>query len=291
MAMNDNIESLDKEIARLTTKLSELEPESDAYKAVRVSLDTLYKVRNDIYKVDTEDIAARDKSEVDVKQKDKELEVRKQELDSANTKIENERQQKEAELKAANARFEHEIEIREAELDVRKQELESANTKIENEQKQKADELKSANDRFDREMDIREKELDVRKQELDSANTKLENEQKQKADELTAANARFYREMDIREKELEIRKLELESSERQHRSDINSQRLSRVRDYVVTAITTTVKVGTSLLAAYLTFEVAKKGYEFEENGCPTSKTFRDELKNAFDLFKDLAKSK
>lgn len=205
MAMNENIESLDKEIARLSTKLSKLEPESDAYKAVRVSLDTLYKIRNDIYKVDTEDIAARDQSEVDVKQKDKELEVRKQELDSANTKIENEQKQKEAEM--------------------------------------------------------------------------------------TAANARFDREMAIREQELEVRKQELEATERQHQADIKSQRASRVRDYVVTGITTVVKIGTTLLAGYLTFAVAKKGYAFEENGCPTSKTFRDELKNATDLFKDLAKSK
>ena len=91
MGMYENIESLDKEIARITTKLSKLEPESDAYKAVRVSLDTLYKVRNDVYKVDTEDIAARDKSEVDVNQKDKELEMRQKELDSANAKIENDR--------------------------------------------------------------------------------------------------------------------------------------------------------------------------------------------------------
>lgn len=205
MAMNENIESLDKEIARLSTKLSKLEPESDAYKAVRVSLDTLYKIRNDIYKVDTEDIAARDKSEVDVTQK-------------------------------------------KAEMDMRQKELDSANTKIENEQKQKADELKSANDRFNREMDMRQKELDMRQ-------------------------------------------TELEAAERQHKDDIKSQRLSRVRDYVVTGITTVVKVGTTLLAAYLTFEVAKKGYQFEKDGCPTSKTFRDEMKNSIDLFKDLAKSK
>lgn len=248
MGMNENIESLDKEIARITTKLSKLEPESDAYKAVRVSLDTLYKLRNNIYKVDTEDIAARDKSEVDVKQKDKELEVRKQELDSANIKIENERQQKEAELKATNARF-------------------------------------------DREMAIRESELNVRQQELDSANTKIENERLQKEAELEATNARFDREMAIREQELEVRKQELEATERQHQADIKSQRASRVRDYVVTGITTVVKIGTTLLAGYLTFAVAKKGYAFEENGCPTSKTFRDELKNATDLFKDLAKSK
>ena len=205
MGMYENIESLDKEIARITTKLSKLEPESDAYKAVRVSLDTLYKVRNDVYKVDTEDIAARDQSEVDAKQKTAELEVRKQELDSANVKIENERKQKE-------------------------------------------DELKSSNDRFDREMAIREAELEVRKQEL-------------------------------------------EATERQHQADIKSQRASRVRDYVITGITTVVKVGTMLLAAGLTHVIAKNGYEFEQNGCPTSKTFRDELKNATDLFKDLAKSK
>lgn len=248
MAMNENIESLDKEIARLSTKLSKLEPESDAYKAVRVSLDTLYKIRNDIYKVDTEDIAARDKSEVDVNQKDKELEMRQKELDSANAKIENDRKQKE-------------------------------------------DELKSANDRFDRELEMRGSELEVRKQELDSANTKIENEQKQKADELKSANDRFDREIDIRERELEVRKLELESAERQHQADMKSQRASRVRDYVVTGVTTVVKISTTLLAAYLTFEVAKKGYQFEKDGCPTSKTFRDEMKNAIDLFKDLAKSK
>ena len=291
MGMYENIESLDKELERLTTKLSNLEPEAEAYKAVRVSLDTLYKVRNDVYKVDTEDIAARDKSENDAKQKEAELEVRKQELDSANTKIENDRKQKEDELKSANERFDREMEMRKSELEVRMQELETANIKIENEQKQKADELKSANDRFDHEMKMREAELEVRKQELDSANTKIENEQKQKADELKSANDRFYREMEIREAELEVRKLELEAAERQHRADITSQRLSRVRDYVVTVLTSAVKVGTTCLAAYLTFEVAKRGYEFEENGCPTSRTFKDEMKNALDLFKDLVKSK
>ena len=248
MGMYENIESLDKEIARLTTKLSKLEPESDAYKAVRVSVDTLYKIRNDVYKVDTEDIAARDKSDVDVKQKDKELELRQKELDSANTKIENDRKQKEDELKSANDKFDRELEIRGLELEARKQELESANTKIENEHKQKADELKSANDRFDREMTIREQELEVRKQELEAA-------------------------------------------ERQHKADIKSQRASRARDYVITGITTVVKIGTTLLAAYLTVEVAKQGYQFEKDGCPTSKTFRDEMKNIIDLFKDTAKSK
>ena len=248
MGMYENIESLDKELGRLTTKLSNLEPESDAYKAVRVSLDTLYKVRNDVYKVDTEDIAGRDKSENDVKQK-------------------------------------------EAELEMRKQELESANTKIENDRKQKEDELKSTNDRFNREMEMRESELEMRKQELNSTNAKIENEQKQKADELKSANERFDREMVMRETELEVRKLELESAERQHRADITSQRLSRVRDYFVTVLTSAVKVGTTCLAAYLTFEGAKRGYEFEENGCPTSRTFKDEMKNALDLFKDLAKSK
>ncbi|MBO7450703.1 MAG: hypothetical protein J6U54_10065 [Clostridiales bacterium] len=248
MGMYENIESLDKELGRLTTKLSNLEPESEAYKAVRVSLDTLYKVRNDVYKVDTEDIAARDKSDVDVKQK-------------------------------------------EAELEIRKQELESANTKIENERKQKEDELKSANDRFTREMEMRGAELEARKLELESANTKIENERKSKEDELKSANERFAQEMRIREAELEARKQELESAERQHKDDIKSQRFNRVRDYVVTGITSVVKIGTTLLAAYLTFEVAKKGYQFEKDGCPTSKTFRDEMKNSIDLFKDLAKSK
>ena len=212
MGMYENVESLDKEIARITNELSKLDPKSDAYKAVRVSIDTLYKVRNDVYKVDTEDIAARDKSEAEGKQKEAELEVRKQELEANSTKIENERKQKEEELK------------------------------------------------------LKQKELDT-------------------------SSAQFDREMKQKEAELEVRKQELESAERQHKEDIKSQRASRIRDYVVTGITTIVKVTTTLAAAGLTYVVAKKGYEFEQNGCPTSKTFRDELKNAADLFKDLAKSK
>lgn len=203
MGMFENIEALDKEISRITEEISKLDPKGEVYKAVRLSLDSLYKVRNDVYKCDTEDIAGRDKAEADAKQKKEELEFRKEELELTHAKI--------------------------------------------------------------------AEELATKRKEID------------------AANERFNREMAQREAELEMRKLEMESVERQHKEDMKSQRNSRIKDYVVTTITVVVKIATAAVAAGLTYEVAKKGYEFETNGCPTSRTFKDELKNAVDLFKDLAK--
>ena len=88
MAMYENSEGLDKEIERLTKKLSTLDPTGEDYKAVRLNLDTLYKLRNEQYKVDTEDLEKRDKSEAELKQKADELEVRRQELAVAEKKLE-----------------------------------------------------------------------------------------------------------------------------------------------------------------------------------------------------------
>ena len=76
MGMYENIEALDQEIARVTGALSKLDPQGEEYKSIRLSLDTLYKVRNDVYKCDTEDIAGRDKAEADAKQKTAELEFK-----------------------------------------------------------------------------------------------------------------------------------------------------------------------------------------------------------------------
>ena len=94
MAMFDTSEALDKEIIRLTDKLKTLDPTSEEYKAVRINLDTLCKLRNEQYKVDTEDLEKRDKSEAELKQKAKELEVRERELALAEKRLEAETQQK-----------------------------------------------------------------------------------------------------------------------------------------------------------------------------------------------------
>ncbi|MBO7450288.1 MAG: hypothetical protein J6U54_07935 [Clostridiales bacterium] len=122
MAMYENSEALDKEIERLTQKLSTLDPISEEYKAVRISLDALYKLRNDQYKVDTEDLEKREREEAELKHKAEELEVRRQELAAAEKRMEAEAKQKGDELA------------------VRKQEIALAEKKLEAESKQKAEE-------------------------------------------------------------------------------------------------------------------------------------------------------
>lgn len=182
MAMYENSESLDKEIERLAKRLSTLDPTGEDYKSVRINLDTLYSLRNEQYRVDTEDLEKRDKSEAELKQK--------------------------------------------------------------------AEELK-----------IREKELAL-------AEKRLEAETQQKAEEL---DARTY---------------ELQLSEKQHDDNIRNERKNRIQSYVTTGINTVV--GIAKMAAVIGFALmtADQGYRFEETGTPTSKTFREGMKNAFDMVKD-----
>lgn len=94
MAMFETQESLDQEIIRLTEKLKTLDPVSDNYKTVRISLDTLVKLRNEQYRVDTEDLEKRESKEAELSQKAKELEVRERELALAEKRLEAETQQR-----------------------------------------------------------------------------------------------------------------------------------------------------------------------------------------------------
>lgn len=182
MAMFENIESLDKEIERLTKRLATFDPTSDDYRSVRVNLDTLCKIRNDQYKIDTEDLEKRDKVEAELKQKAEELEVRKQELALTEKRLEAEAQQK--------------------------------------------------------------------------------------------------------AEELDTRTYELQLSEKQHDDNIRNERKNRIQSYVTTGVNTVV--GLAKMAAVIGFALmtADQGYRFEETGTPTSKTFREGMKNAFDMVKD-----
>lgn len=129
MAMYENSELMDKEVERLLKKLETLDPTSDDYKSVRGNLNTLYELRNAQYKVDTEDLEKRDKSEAELKQKADELEVRKSELESIDRKNENDAQQKKDEL-----------EFKWKELSVREREIGLAEKRLEFEERQKQEE-------------------------------------------------------------------------------------------------------------------------------------------------------
>lgn len=135
MAMFENSEALDREIERLAKRLTTLDPTKDEYKAVRINLDTLYKLRNDQYKVDTEDLEKRDKSEAELKQQAAELEVRKQELEAARKRYEDESKQKAEELDLkrreldfAEKRLEAETLQKNEENDIRTYELQLSET-------------------------------------------------------------------------------------------------------------------------------------------------------------------
>ena len=136
MAMFENSEKLDAEIIRLSDKLKNLEPTSDGYKAIRINLDTLYKLRNDQYKIDTEDLEKRDKADAENKQKAEELKVRERETESAVKRIE---------MDAA---------IKEKELALRERELELAARRLEFEERQKNEE----NDAREYELQFAEKQ-------------------------------------------------------------------------------------------------------------------------------------
>lgn len=217
MAMYENIESLDKEIERLTKTLASLDPTGEQYKTVRINLDTLYKLRNEQYKVDTEDLEKRDKLEAESKQKAEELEIRKQELESVEHRNENEAQQK------AN------------------------------------------------ELEFRRQELAVREREIALAEKRLESEAAQKAEEN------------------DIRTYELQLTEKQHDDVIKSQKKDRVHDYIVTGLNTVVGVAKFVGFVGLTLIMADQGYKFEESGTSTSRTFKDSMKNTFDMVRDTFK--
>ena len=217
MAMFENIEKLDKEIERLTETLSTLSPTSEEYKNVRFSLHTLYELRNAVYKVDTEDLQKRDASEAEINQKKDELEVRKQELDAAKERNENEAQQKSEEL------------------------------------------------------EFRKQELKARERELALAEKRLEYERQQQAEET------------------DIRTAELEFNLKQHEDEIKSRRSDRVCNYVTTGVNVLAGVLKLGGMCVLSWMVAKRGYEFEQTGTPTSRTFKDEWKNFFDLTKEAFK--
>lgn len=200
MAMFENSEGLDREIERLTKKLSTLDPTGEDYKAVRVSLNALYELRNTQYKTDVEDMEKRDKSEAELKQKAEELDVRRQELAAAEEKAKTEAR-------------------------------------------------------------LKEEELAVRQRELALAEKKLEADSKQK------------------DEETEAHKYEIEVTAKQAKA-------SRIHDYVIAGVNTVA--GLAKLAAVIGFSlmVADQGYKFEETGTPTSKTFREQAKNSWDLLKD-----
>lgn len=210
--MYGNIENLDKEIARLTETLGTIDPLDEKYEKVRDDLKTLYQLRNDQYKVDTEDCERRDKIEAEMKQKQRELEIRERELEA-----EAERQKVEAQQKA--------------------------------------------------------EELAVRKQELALTEKKLEAEKQHKAEE---NDTRLY---------------EIQVSEKTAADDLATQKKNRIQNYVTTGLNAAVGIVKLAATIGLTIMLADQGYKFEENGCPTSRTFKDGMKNAMDMVRDQFKSK
>lgn len=213
MAMYENSEMMDKEIERLVKTLQTLDPTSEDYKTVRINLNTLYELRNAQYKVDTEDLEKRDKSEAELKQKADELDVRKSELESANQKNKDDAQQKRDEL------------------------------------------------------DFKRQELTAREREIALAEKRLEFEKQQKNEEN------------------DLRTYELQLSEKQHNDTIKSQKKDRITNCAITAVNVVKDVLKLGLMVGVTMYVAREGYKFEETGTPTSKTFREELKSIFDIFK------
>lgn len=142
------------------------------------------------------------------------------------------------------------------ELEVRKSELESVNQKNENDAQQKRDEL-----------EFKQQELAVREREIALAEKRLEFEERQKNEEN------------------DLRTYELELSEKQHNDIIKSQKKDRITNCAITAVNVVKDVLKLGFMVGVTMYVAKEGYKFEETGTPTSKTFREELKGIFDIFK------
>lgn len=121
MAMYENGNLMDVEIERLTKRLGSLDPDSDEYKAVRQNLESMYKLRNEQYKIEIEDDEKRQKLEKELEQKAAELEVRKSEIELAERRRQDEikRSETEASQKAA------ELAVRIKETELKELELES----------------------------------------------------------------------------------------------------------------------------------------------------------------------
>lgn len=141
-------------------------------------------------------------------------------------------------------------------------------------------------DKSEAELKQKANELEVRRQELAAAEKKAEAEVKLKEEE----HAIKKRELELAEKKLEAEKQqkEEETEARKYELEINAKQAKacRVHDYVIAGVNTVT--GLVKLAAVIGFSlvVADQGYKFEENGCPTSKTFREQAKNGWDLIKD-----
>ncbi len=264
MAMFENSQLMDQEIERLVKTLEALDPTSDDYTKARINLNTLYALRNAQYKVDMEDLEKRDKSEAELKQKAEELNVRKDELESTNKKIDNEAKQKQDEL-----------EFKRQELTVREKELELSEKRIEFEKEQKRDELESANKKIDNEAKQKQDELEFKRQEL-----------KVKEREIALAEKRLEFEERQKSEENDLRTYELQLSEKQHEDCMKTQKKDRITNCAITAVNVIKDVLKLGFMVGVTMYVAKEGYKFEETGTPTSKTFREELKNIGDIMKD-----
>lgn len=226
--MYENIEALDKEIARLHSKMSTFDPTADNYKAMRVTLDALYKLRNDVYKADMTDLLERDKSETASKQKETEFELRRVELEAAK-------------------------------------------------------------ERFEAEMSSKEKELENRSQEIFLNRDRLEAELELKGTEIALDRERLEAETKQREEENELRRQELEQQEKHHKDEMKSQRRDRARDYITTGVNVVTSIAKLALGLAACYVVAKEGYKFEETGVATSRAFKEEAKNVWDLFKSQIK--
>ena len=253
MAMYENGMALDKEVERLTEALSKFDPTTDEYKAVRLNLDTIYSLRSTQYKVELEDDEKRTKSEAELKQKAAELEVKKSEVELA-----------EKQRNDAVARTDAEFAQKAGELDVKKRELELA-------EKQRTDAVA----RTEAEMKQKASELEIKKRELELA-------EKQRVD----ANRRFDAELKQKAAELEARKCELALAEKQHADEMATKKSERTQNWVLNGVN--VAVGLIKLATVIgaSIMLSDQGYRFEENGVPTSITFREVRKNAIDMIKD-----
>lgn len=256
MAMYENGNKLDEEVMRLTEKLATLDPTSDDYKAVRMNLDSLYKLRNEQYKAEIDIDEKALKRETDKELKEEELKIRTSEVELAEKQRED-----------AVAKVEAEQEQKANELEVKKSEVELA-------EKQRED----ANKRFESEMQHKSEELELRARELELA-------EKQREDAVARAKAENEQKM----AELEVRKMELELSDKQHTDMMVTQKKDRTRDYIVTGVQVVsgiLKLGAVIVGSLI---VSDWGYKFEESGTPTSPTFRNVTKTWADLIKDLKK--
>jgi hypothetical protein len=181
-------------------------------------------------------------------------------------------------LEAEKQKQEDEVDLEKQKLELEKQKLEDATARSEAELEQRESELEFKKQELDREMNLRSRELEFKKQELELAERKRQDEA-----------ARVEAEQKQREAEAEIRKQELALATTQHTDLMADKKKDRIRDYATTGVQLAVSalklaavIGVSLL-------MTDQGYKFEENGVPTSPTFREARKNIADLIKDTFK--